>query len=117
MTYWQPIETAPKDGTEVLLGRFAEGCRRHGRIRVDRWSLPEHGRGWIGFGQFNPESWPATHWMPLPKPPDAALEAVESMLIKQGMLDAAVLAEERSDYSVSEVARIIRERAQELDPK
>lgn len=69
MSKWQPIETAPKDGTPVLLGRFAPGCLLDGRVSVDKWSLPEDGRGWIGFGKFNPEYWPATHWMPLPPPP------------------------------------------------
>lgn len=60
---WQPIETAPKDGTSVLLwftraepqiGRFRRG---HG-ARTRRW--------WVGDFWIEP-----THWMPLPPPPAA----------------------------------------------
>jgi hypothetical protein len=66
---WQPIRTAPRDGTPVLLGRFAPGKDYHGRIRVDWWR--NHMRdGYSGFGHFNPQSWPATHWQPLPEPPE-----------------------------------------------
>lgn len=66
---WQPIETAPKDGTQVLLIRWVPDTRRHGWMDIDRWATKEEGRGWVGFGSFNPEFWPATHWMPLPAPP------------------------------------------------
>lgn len=67
---WRPIETAPTDGTRILLGRFAGDPKdeHEGRIRVDWWrSHIKH--GFTGFGQFNPQYWPATHWMPLPLPP------------------------------------------------
>ncbi len=68
---WQPIETAPKDGTLVLAGRFVKGCDHDGHIAVDHW----HDRRrnpkdtYDGFGRFNNTWWPATHWMPLPPPP------------------------------------------------
>lgn len=68
MSDWQPIETAPKDGTQVLVGRFVPGDKYDRRIRVDWW----HGHmkhGYTGFGHFNPIYWPPTHWMPLPAPP------------------------------------------------
>lgn len=66
---WKPIETAPKDGTPVLLGRFRKGCSKNGRVRVDWYRLPEDGAGFLGFGKFNNTYWPATHWMPIPPPP------------------------------------------------
>lgn len=68
--HWQPIETAPKDGTKILLGRFdGTGREYDGRIRVDWWRS-RMGAGYTGFGHFNPTYWPPTHWMPLPAPPD-----------------------------------------------
>ena len=74
MSNWQPISTAPKDGTRLML----YGCefRRH-------WygtgyyfkGVPGDGEGWIAHsfltqphndssGTFQP-----SHWMPLPEPP------------------------------------------------
>jgi hypothetical protein len=62
---WRLIETAPKDGTPVLLGwegvtslwkgRWVRGMRR----THDRWDIPG-----LGIGTLKP-----THWMPLPEPP------------------------------------------------
>jgi hypothetical protein len=64
---WQPIETAPKDGTKILgYDPLAEDCV------VIRWT---------GFGDFSEEAvcwriqWSGqenpdcTHWIPLPEPP------------------------------------------------
>lgn len=60
---WQPIETAPKDDTKILLGRYTK----------DIWyiSLGRYKGGGLytliptGFRKYD---W-ATHWMPLPQPP------------------------------------------------
>lgn len=59
---WQPIETAPRDGTPILVA--VEG----GRFYADKaewtasgWAYPCHNHG--------PEISP-THWMPLPPPPE-----------------------------------------------
>lgn len=56
---WQPIETAPKDGTRVLLstptGKVADGAFYQ---RYGVWSWP--------YVMANP-----THWMPMPAPPAA----------------------------------------------
>ena len=61
---WQPIETAPKDGTWILLTEVLEGQMITGHPFIlywdDRW-------GWgdiYGKRDVNP-----THWMPLPDPP------------------------------------------------
>lgn len=59
---WQPIETAPKDGTEFLVFCTDDG---HSYICFCNYLA---GGYWnpdaeVG-GKLNP-----THWMPLPKPP------------------------------------------------
>lgn len=67
---WQPIETAPKDGTPVLLtiaGRPLEPDE-DAHCAVGRWSDDAWGEeDWcMDAGDF----WSgATHWMPLPEPP------------------------------------------------
>ena len=38
-------------------------------MRVTWWRLTEDRQGYTGWGEFNPEFWPPTHWMPLPEPP------------------------------------------------
>ena len=57
MTEWQPIETAPKDGTNLLVtdGKTTE-LGWH-----DEFDAPED--PWCGYIK-----WP-THWMNLPAPP------------------------------------------------
>lgn len=70
---WQPIETAPKDGTSVLIAVGATGedkCVGEASVDTDSgrwWWANSHGEYWaeeidIRWG------WP-THWMPLPEPP------------------------------------------------
>jgi hypothetical protein len=58
---WQPIETAPNDGTSVLL------------FLPDRWG------GVVTIADYDLDDWSdrggselitATHWMPLPAPPE-----------------------------------------------
>lgn len=64
---WQPIETAPKDGTVLLLGEFRDG---EARAFVGRFGLKTGAHliaSWLsipGYFQRIP-----THWMPLPDPP------------------------------------------------
>lgn len=65
---WQSMETAPKDGTNVLL------INRRGNMATGLWQGSEHSEGWwIRGGSlpsvfFNDHHGP-THWMPLPKAP------------------------------------------------
>lgn len=55
-TTWQPIETAPRDGTPIL-------CRDNYEIAyVVEWFRD----GWIGADN---RYWAPTHWQPLPAPP------------------------------------------------
>lgn len=66
---WQPIETAPKDGTVVLL--MKRGNKVPNRIANGEWretsSLKKPGFWVWAYLFFEP-----THWMPLPAPPKDA---------------------------------------------
>jgi hypothetical protein len=71
MGEWQPIETAPKDGTRVHVARYIDG---YGWILgVGRHVIVGIVGGWIswGVGPFGELglSHP-THWQPLPSPPE-----------------------------------------------
>ncbi len=69
---WQPIETAPKDGTVVILADdssvYPQGWwrMRKGWVFLDtNVEGPDYTNGWVkGYGP--------THWMPLPDPPEAS---------------------------------------------
>lgn len=67
---WRDIDTAPKDGTEILLyGR----C--HPRGSTSRYACDAN-VGWRSEGAWRTrvggEVCDATHWMPLPAPPKGA---------------------------------------------
>lgn len=73
---WRSIESAPKDGTAILIARFYSGFGDQVEARVAywdeeethsvdpyRWHVEDAAKG------FNHhKDWP-THWMPLPAPP------------------------------------------------
>ena len=65
MTDWQPIETAPRDGTWILLTGGSVGWDWDGdsKPRVVAAQFSERNAGHYGEYE-NP-----THWMPLPEPP------------------------------------------------
>ncbi len=92
MSEWQPIETAPKDGTLILLyagAQMYDGKPTDPRLTCGYWLVLEHG-DYLGDcggecrcpeyddppdpywysedGGFTTEN-PPTHWMPLPAPP------------------------------------------------
>jgi hypothetical protein len=58
---WQPISTAPKDGTNILIFEAQVGTA--GVVRVSRWRDDTIPSGWTGA-----ENAPS-HWLPLPLPP------------------------------------------------
>lgn len=71
---WQPIKTAPKDGTEIIL-------RNGNRVGAACWctwpSTPEMDDGGEGWSVcFDGDTWEddkaPTHWMPLPAAPSAS---------------------------------------------
>lgn len=70
MSDWQPIETAPKDGTRILLG----GCKLMSSVQIGWWGAGRYINRSVGYERdwttgstygFNP-----THWMQLPQPPE-----------------------------------------------
>ena len=76
---WEPIETAPTDGTQILAGRFTGKPHEHeGFMAIDWYRTNRRKHGYIGFGRFNATYWPATHWQPLPPPPTETLDKEKS---------------------------------------
>ena len=76
---WQPIETAPKDGTAVLLYGLWQGeingIADEPTTDIGYWaggSSDEPGNDWwrISTGDAYACWMRATHWMPLPEPPN-----------------------------------------------
>lgn len=65
---WQPIETAPKDGTKIV-AYAPEDANGRPRYAVTWWRQAKDDMGYIGWGEFNMTYWPPTHWMPLSIPP------------------------------------------------
>ena len=61
MSTWDPIETAPKDGTRILVYREFERGYENRRIGVDFFKEGNwyKSRLWM----------PPIYWMPLPTPP------------------------------------------------
>jgi len=73
MSEWQPIETAPKDGTEVDLWVVERNRGRKFRIPDCHWHCDE----WLVWGGDPEIGWDlveeyqhATHWMLSPEPPE-----------------------------------------------
>lgn len=69
MSEWQPIETAPKDG-RVVLALPVYGAHTGTFLHWDAWSddmSGDHQEENIYSGWRIAD---ATHWMPLPTPPD-----------------------------------------------
>ena len=63
---WRPIETAPRDMTDVV--GFHPEMSAHETYFYPHY--PAHG-GWIYFDGDEERLWSPTHWMPMPTPPEA----------------------------------------------
>ena len=69
MGEWQPIETAPRDGTRILVWPAWGVTTKGTRAEVVVWRAGKRTSGWEGpFGRIIPVA--PSHWM-LPDPPDA----------------------------------------------
>lgn len=87
MDGWQPIETAPKDGSYIVAGKFTDqalGWVRHSRwiTEVEICDLEGWGEAsdfiaaWTSGNDDGEPCYP-THWMPLPTPPAPTLLSVK----------------------------------------
>lgn len=66
MSEWQPIETAPKDGSSVLTFSPNDGYPLIVFWQDEMWLIDwDHDRAY----GLEPDDKP-THWMPLPEPPN-----------------------------------------------
>lgn len=73
---WQPIESAPKDGHNILVYVESNDCTYcvawgivSCNVDVDPSKI-ESRKGWCVFGGgYREHIQEATHWMPLPEPP------------------------------------------------
>lgn len=72
---WMPIETAPKDGTSVIL--FWPYITQDGFVSSGQWFSGHYdvetgarGNGYWYSWNVNSGATPPTHWMPLPPPPE-----------------------------------------------
>ena len=65
---WLPIETAPRDGTPILIFEPDEDCKPETGMDVIWWEGSREEGCWL-FGNCDEYMRPFTHWMPLPPPP------------------------------------------------
>jgi hypothetical protein len=75
MSTWQPIETAPKDGTRILTLNIPNEVKKApAKVKVSYFTAVQPGHfmhpgAWM-FEGAEPLSYEATLWMPLPPPPE-----------------------------------------------
>lgn len=86
---WMPIDTAPKDGTSVLVtvaSTAANTTYGEGGYRHVIQSAFEDDLYWLGYDchQLENACWKVTHWQPLPDP--AMLDAAPSVTLGEGSL-------------------------------
>ena len=85
---WRPIETAPKDGTEILVcgGTFSDDCDwsdtayPYSGYAIVQWDGQDNGHPWEGHPCHDGDGYrnhAPTHWMPLPAPPALATASKE----------------------------------------
>lgn len=68
---WRPIETAPKDGTIILVYGYWDGELSEKDIEREVWKAHFNLGTWCLDGSefYAVEIANPTHWMPLPEPP------------------------------------------------
>lgn len=63
---WQSIETAPKDGTRMIVASEINGAMR---VFVGGFDPHWSGNIWVSENSRVSSGYIPTHWMPLPAPP------------------------------------------------
>ena len=100
---WQPIKTAPRDGTAVLVMRdnwpgtksgHAEKCTGHNTYVAEFWDSEgrDHTGRWVCYmDSVHEPTCPVepTHWMPLPAPPSINSEPEQVSQVEK--IGAAIL--------------------------
>lgn len=71
MDSWQPIETAPKDGTRIWVNRAGNPSQAGRRVWWGKVGVARHGWKVAASKEMRYEP---THWQPLPAPPAAQKE-------------------------------------------
>lgn len=74
MSEWQPIDSAPRDGTLILVSN-GEDVGVAGFVNNRFCWAKGAGWAWEGDGDYGGLAdcdWTLTHWQPLPEPPHAA---------------------------------------------
>jgi len=80
---WQPIETAPRDGTIILVVRQSERGRRY--IEASAWRRDSFGKFYWGrHGEFMPSWDKAVSWSPMPALPSLATAPAETQKPETG---------------------------------
>ena len=75
---WLPIETAPRDGKDMLL-LFRPAASQWAKVAPGKFNVEEFARRprpyweiWLKIGGITESrAWEPTHWMPMPPPPAA----------------------------------------------
>ena len=62
---WQPIKTAPKDGTPILVWDGYNITSAKWEVDYDWWEICVPSDGYVDSNCIEP-----THWQPLPPPPE-----------------------------------------------
>lgn len=77
MSEWMPIESAPRDGTEVILyedgsygiGRWVDTSHQEQRLISSKGRRETYEWFDVKSGYWEDTMFAPTHWMPLPEPP------------------------------------------------
>lgn len=83
MSEWQPIETAPRDGTEILGFRPDQGVFIFRWAETSDFDSTDPGEEWSEDWWHDLWGWmegdlQPTHWMPLPPPPSPSTQENEN---------------------------------------
>lgn len=77
---WRPIESAPRDGTHIMVPGQFSGME----IDEAQWDEDTNPEGWWSVKLDLPLE--PTHWQPLPAPPQQALAKTEGRLSRKNMM-------------------------------